>query len=118
MVRIKDLFKRKVPIQNVDFLALHARKNNNVGDRWCCPIDYFDFPNSTCGDLRDSPPAVDEAQIVIFGGGAITRSTKRWRKKKAICKEGPCCQRRTPVRPEKPVSTQRGGISTWGYSRT
>lgn len=47
---------------------LHFRNDHNVGDRWCCPADYFDFPSSRITLPNGNIPPGDAA---VFGGGAI-----------------------------------------------
>ena len=47
----------------------HLRDTANVGDRYCSPYDYFDWPNATVSDLRrEDTPAYD---VGIYGGGKI-----------------------------------------------
>ena len=47
----------------------HLRDTANVGDRYCSPYDYFDWPNATVSDLRrNETPAYD---VGIYGGGKI-----------------------------------------------
>lgn len=56
-------------------LGLHFRNTNNLGDRACHPLDYFDFTNGglnqiTCSDIRAFPP-IEKLDAVVFGGGAL-----------------------------------------------
>lgn len=55
-------------------LALHIRDTRNAGDRWSCPLDYFDLPGCdvTKSDMRNPP--VGEWDMVVYGGGSITSS--------------------------------------------
>ena len=48
---------------------LHLRNTPNIGDRWCSPFDWFDWPNTVeVRDLRSPGPSYD---IGIYGGGRI-----------------------------------------------
>jgi hypothetical protein len=61
-------------------LALHIRDTLNAGDRWSCPLDYFDIGAREVifGDMRHPPECSPD--LVIYGGGSITASPdfKRW----------------------------------------
>lgn len=46
----------------------HLRRSRNVGDRMCCPGDYFHLGDTAFYDVRDEIPPSD---VVIYGGGAI-----------------------------------------------
>ncbi|UYV37854.1 polysaccharide pyruvyl transferase family protein [Rhodobacteraceae bacterium D3-12] len=48
----------------------HIRTTANVGDRACCPADYFDFGTSTIGDFGADLPACHRA---ILGGGQVAQ---------------------------------------------
>lgn len=79
-----EFIKKRLIKKNLSTLALHARNNINTGDRWCCPLDYFSFPCNQIVDIRDSLGQLSPS-LTIFGGGAITRNTKRvLRKNKKI----------------------------------
>ncbi|MCF2872463.1 polysaccharide pyruvyl transferase family protein [Octadecabacter sp. G9-8] len=47
----------------------HLRDTPNLGDRWCSPFDWFDWPDSySARDLRQRGDAYD---VGIYGGGKI-----------------------------------------------
>ncbi len=50
----------------------HIRNTDNIGDRWCCPYDYFVYPNANAIDLAENPAS--ETGAVIYGGGKILGS--------------------------------------------
>lgn len=48
---------------------LHLRDTEIIGDRWCSPYDWFDWPpTATVRDLRADGPDYD---VGIYGGGKI-----------------------------------------------
>lgn len=61
-------------------LGLHIRDTKNAGDRWSCPLEYFDFAGheALAADMRAPPDCQPDA--VIYGGGSITASPdfRRW----------------------------------------
>lgn len=48
----------------------HFRTTPNVGDRACCPGDYFDFGESVTMDFGQDMPA---CRLAVFGGGQVWR---------------------------------------------
>jgi hypothetical protein len=67
----------------VKILGLHFRNTNNIGDRTCHPLDYFDFTNGgrnqvTCSDIR-AFPLIEQLDVVVFGGGALGTLSQRIR---------------------------------------
>ncbi len=46
----------------------HLRDTKNIGDRWCSPYDYFDWPKAKARDIREKSDAFD---FGIYGGGKI-----------------------------------------------
>ena len=47
----------------------HLRNTANLGDRWCSPFDWFDWPeDAQARDLREPGEAYD---VGIYGGGKI-----------------------------------------------
>ena len=53
----------------MSIVFLHNRDTHNVGDRWCCPFDWFDWPGHVAvRDLNAPGPPYD---IGIYGGGKI-----------------------------------------------
>ncbi len=46
----------------------HLRDTDNIGDRSCCPFDYFGWSNADVQDLRTKGPDYD---LGIYGGGKI-----------------------------------------------
>lgn len=56
-------------------LGIHFRNTPNVGDRVCCPLDYFDLSDNNrhsvhIADLNDYCDPADW-DVVILGGGAL-----------------------------------------------
>lgn len=47
----------------------HLRKTQNIGDRWCSPFDWFDWPESV--EVRDIREPGGYYDIGIYGGGKI-----------------------------------------------
>jgi hypothetical protein len=67
----------------VKILGLHFRNTNNIGDRTCHPLDYFDFTNGgrnqiTCSDIRGFP-FIEQLDVIVFGGGALGSLSQRIR---------------------------------------
>ncbi|MDQ2065781.1 polysaccharide pyruvyl transferase family protein [Xinfangfangia sp. CPCC 101601] len=52
----------------------HLRETRNIGDRWCSPFDYFNWPGAEARDLRKAGAAYD---IGIYGGGKIFGSLSK-----------------------------------------
>lgn len=50
--------------------GLHIRDTKNAGDRYSCPLDYFEFPGDV--ERADMRTWAGDADVVIFGGGSIT----------------------------------------------
>lgn len=48
---------------------LHLRNTRNIGDRWCSPYDWFDWPESV--EVRDIRTAGAPYDVGIYGGGRI-----------------------------------------------
>ena len=51
----------------------HVRDTPNIGDRSCCPIDYYPFENATLFDLRR--PEADD--VLILGGSGMLQPKYR-----------------------------------------
>lgn len=47
----------------------HLRNTANIGDRWCCPFDWFDWPDQS--EVRDIRDLGSEYDVGIYGGGKI-----------------------------------------------
>ena len=56
----------------LDAAFQHIRTTSNVGDRWCCPMDYFDFGHTEAMDFGQETPPCRRA---IFGGGQVFRQS-------------------------------------------
>ncbi len=55
-------------------VGLNLIEAPNVGDRYCSPLHYFDFPGTVIkGNIRDFAKHQD-ADAVIFGGGALAQN--------------------------------------------
>lgn len=52
----------------------HLRQTSNIGDRSCCPSDYFNYRDSMTLDLGQPTPACNS---VVYGGGKIFGSLRR-----------------------------------------
>ena len=71
------MFDNPVPAEaDVKVLALHYRMVSNIGDRSCCPIDYFNFFSEVCDqvilcDFRLFRYAPQDVDVVVWGGGAL-----------------------------------------------
>lgn len=50
---------------------VHRKVKNNVGDYYCNPSRYFDFPNVQSGELLHNKFPIQDQTIVIGGGGLI-----------------------------------------------
>ena len=48
---------------------LHLRDTPNIGDRWCSPFDWFDWPMGTT--VRDLRKPGEDYDVGIYGGGKI-----------------------------------------------
>jgi len=48
---------------------LHLRDTDNIGDRWCSPYDWFDWPESA--EVRDLRKPGAPYDIGVYGGGKI-----------------------------------------------
>lgn len=48
---------------------MHLRNTRNIGDRWCSPYDWFDWPDSV--EVRDIKTAGPSYDVGIYGGGRI-----------------------------------------------
>lgn len=46
----------------------HLRNTENTGDRYCCPYDYFDWPDASVEDIRNKS---DDYTVGVYGGGKI-----------------------------------------------
>lgn len=71
---------------NMKFALVSIKDTVNTGDKACSPYHYFDFEDAGWFDLKDSIP---EADIVIYGGGAIEpklRTEKIHHRVSARCK--------------------------------
>lgn len=49
----------------------HLRDTNNIGDRSCCPFDYFDWGAATVSHIKSAE--TPEHDIGIYGGGKLFR---------------------------------------------
>lgn len=54
----------------VRFTFHHRRATRNIGDKSCCPADYFDFEQAERLDMSAPTPGSD---VVVYGGGQIYR---------------------------------------------
>ena len=55
----------------------HLRDTANIGDRYCSPFDYYDWPGATVSDIRkDDTPDYD---VGIYGGGKIFGGMARYK---------------------------------------
>ena len=54
------------------FYFIHIKNTKNIGDKSCCPIHYFKFPEECCElDFNDDIPGLNRDDTIIFGGGAV-----------------------------------------------
>jgi len=49
----------------------HLIKTVNVGDRNCCPMDYYPFANAVRFDLRSPLPLRPDDVLILGGGGMV-----------------------------------------------
>lgn len=54
----------------------HLRETKNIGDLWCSPFDYFDWPDAEVSDLRQTSSHYD---VGIYGGGKIFGGLKTYK---------------------------------------
>lgn len=103
-------------------LGLHFRSTNNLGDRTCHPLDYFDLTSGglnqvTCADVR-AFPFIEKLDVVVFGGGALGTLSQRVREiypNAAFVGWGVGCTSRN-MAPVNAVAHDKAsaGFSLWG----
>lgn len=56
-------------------LFVHRIAEDNIGDKSCCPADYFNFPNHERADILDLPDLGWYTSVVVGGGGLFHFTT-------------------------------------------
>ena len=55
----------------MNIFEVHRKTKNNIGDYWCNPSRYFEFPNIQSGEILYNNFPITEQSLIVGGGGLI-----------------------------------------------